>query len=58
MLVFALKDIGKDKITEEQTIRVRELLQNIPLEQISDDLGLMPAWIKDFILEQYEQQVF
>ena len=58
MLVFALKDIGKEKITEEQTTRVRELLQNIPLEQISDDLGLMPAWIKDFILEQYEQQVF
>ena len=58
MLVFALKDIGKDNITEEQTARVRELLQNTPLEQLSDDLGLMPAWIKDFILKQYEQQVF
>ena len=58
MLVFALKDIGKGNITEEQTARVRELLQNTPLEQISDDLGLMPAWIKDFILKQYEQHVF
>ena len=58
MLVFALKDIGKDNIIEEQTARVRELLQNTPLEQLSDDLGLMPAWIKDFILKQYEQQVF
>jgi hypothetical protein len=58
MLVFALKDIGKDNVTEEQTARVRELLQNTPLEQLSDDLGLMPAWIKDFILKQYEQQVF
>lgn len=58
MLVFALKDIGKDNITEEQTARVRTLLQNTPLEQIRDDLGLIPAWIKDFILKQYEQQVF
>lgn len=58
MLVFALKDIGKDNITEEQTARVRTLLQNTPLEQIRGDLGLMPAWIKDFILKQYEQQVF
>ena len=54
MLVFALKDLGKENITDEQIRRTRELLQNIPLEQIKDDLGLMPAWIKDFILEQYE----
>ena len=58
MLVFALKDNGKDNITGEQAQRTREILQNIPLELIKDDLGLMPAWIKDFILEQYEQQVF
>lgn len=58
MLVFALKDIGKGNITEEQEARVRMLLQNTPLEQIRDDLRLMPAWIKDFILKQYEQQVF
>ena len=58
MLVFSLKDIGKENIREQQTTRMRELLQNVPLEQIKDDLGLMPAWIKDYILEQYEQQVF
>ena len=58
MLVFALKDIGKDNITEEQEARVKELLQNTPLEQLKDDLGLMPAWIKDYILKQYEQQIF
>ena len=58
MLVFALKDIGKENITEEKEARVRTLLQNTPLEQIRDDLGLMPAWIKDLILKQYEQQIF
>ncbi len=57
MLVFALKDLGKENITENHVIRVRELLQNIPLEQITDDLELIPTWIKDFILKQYEQQV-
>lgn len=56
MLVFALKDIGKENITEEHRARFRELLQNIPLEQISDDFALMPAWIKDFLLKLYEQQ--
>lgn len=58
MLVFALKEIGKDNITDEQVVRVRKLLHNTPLELLYDDLGLMPAWIKDFILKQYEQQVF
>lgn len=58
MLVFALKDIGKENITEEHEARVRTLLQNTPLEQIRDELGLMLAWIKDFILKQYEQKVF
>ncbi len=58
MLVFALKDIGKNNLTEEQKARVKILLQNAPLEQLSDDLGLMPAWIKDFILKLYEQQIF
>ena len=28
------------------------------LQSIKDDLALMPAWIKDLITEQYEQQVF
>jgi hypothetical protein len=58
MLVFALKDIGKDNISENLASRVRDLIQNIPLEKISEDLKLMPAWIKNFILNLYEQQVF
>ena len=58
MLVFALKDLGKENITEAEESRISQLLQNIPLEQLKDDLGLMPAWVKDIILKQYEQQVF
>lgn len=55
MLVLALEDIGKDNITEEQTNRVKTLLYNIPLEQVKEDLHLMPAWIKDYILNFYEK---
>ena len=58
MLVFAVKDIGKENITEEHVEHIRDLLANIPFESIKDDLALMPAWIKDLITEQYEQQVF
>jgi len=58
MLVCALKDFGKEHITEEYVQKIREVLANIPFESIKEDLALMPAWIKDLITEQYEQQVF
>lgn len=58
MLVFALKDIGKENITEEHVEHIRDVLANIPFESIKDDMALMPAWIKDLITVQYEQQVF
>lgn len=58
MLVFALKDIGKENMTEDHVDHIRVVLANMPFESIKDDLALMPAWIKDLITEQYEQQVF
>lgn len=58
MLVFAVKDIGKEHVTEEQVQIIRDVLANIPFESIKEDLALIPAWIKDLITEQYEQQVF
>jgi len=54
LLTFALKDMGQDGITDEQTQRVRSLLVNIPLEQLKLDLHLMPDWIRNYILKFYE----
>jgi len=54
LLTLSLKDIGEDNVTDEQTERIRQLLSNIPLEQIKDDLRLMPCWIRNFILKLYE----
>lgn len=55
LLTFALKDLGASGITEEHTARIREILTNIPLEEVKKDLHLMPEWIRSYILEFYEQ---
>ena len=57
MIVLALKDIGKNNLKPEHERKICSLLENIPFEQISDDLVLMPSWIKNLIIKQYEQKV-
>jgi hypothetical protein len=54
LIVFALKEIGKDNITQEQLKRIKEILQKVPKELVLQDVKLMPAWIKSLIMKQYE----
>jgi hypothetical protein len=54
LIVFALKEIGKDKITQEQSERIKQILQQVPKELVLQDVKLMPAWIKSLIMKLYE----
>lgn len=54
LIVFALKEITKDNVTTEHIDRLRYLLLQTPKEEILQDVKLMPAWIKDLIIELYE----
>lgn len=55
LLAFALKDLGVERITDENTERVKTFLANIPLEQVKEDLHLMPEWMRGYIFKMYEQ---
>jgi len=54
LVVFALKEIGKDKVTQVQLERIKQILQQAPKELVLQDVKLMPAWIKSLILKLYE----
>ena len=54
LIVFALKEIGKDKATQEQVERIKQILQQVPKEIVLQDIKIMPAWVKSFIMKLYE----
>jgi hypothetical protein len=54
LIVFALKEITKEKVTQEHLNKIKNLLQLQPKEQIMADAKLMPAWIKSLIMKLYE----
>jgi hypothetical protein len=54
LIVFALKEITKERITQAHLDKVKSLLQNEPKERIIADTGLMPSWIKSILMKLYE----
>ncbi len=50
LVVAALKEIGKDNVTEEQLAMIKSLISNERREDVLADLALVPAWIKKLIL--------
>ena len=51
LIVFALREIGENKATNEQLVRIKDLLQNEKQEIIINDLTLAPVWVKNTILK-------
>jgi hypothetical protein len=49
LIVFALREIGENKATDEQLEKIKNLLQNEKKEIITNDLALAPAWVKNTI---------
>jgi hypothetical protein len=54
LIVFALKEIKQENVTQEHLDIIKSLLQKAPKKEIMDDAKLMPAWIKSIILKMYE----
>lgn len=54
LLTFALREIGENKLTDEQLKHVRELIKTVPFENIKKDFALIPAWVRKIILASYE----
>lgn len=51
LVTFALKEIGKDYLTEEQKAHVLQLMQDEDPNSIKHDLALMPDWIQTIVME-------
>lgn len=56
LITFALKDIGKDNVTDEQLSRINHLLINEPQSVVEKDLILMPLWIRKIVAAAYGQK--
>lgn len=54
LLTFALREIGEDKLTENQLAHIRKIIKPVSLESIKRDFPLIPAWIRKIILTAYE----
>ena len=54
LITFALQTLGQGNQSEEQFSRIKQLLSNEPKERISEDLKLIPGWIRSIILKMYE----
>ena len=54
LITFALQTLGQGNLSEEQFSRIKQLLSNEPKERISEDLKLIPGWIRYIILKLYE----
>lgn len=51
LITFALKEIGKDNLTNEQKKHVIQLLKEENANYLKHDLALMPAWIQTITLQ-------
>lgn len=54
LVTFALKEVGKDNVTEDIVKRIKSVLQKERKENILADEALMPAWIRNITKKAYE----
>lgn len=55
LVTFALKEVGKDNVTNDITKRIKSVLQKERKENIlADEEALMPAWIRNITKKTYE----
>ncbi len=56
LAISALKEIGKDKATDEQLQKIKEALQYEKRKNITHDAELAPVWISNILLKLIENE--
>ncbi len=57
MIVQALKYIGENNITEEDWLNISNLIRHDKdVDNLSEDLQMMPSWIRKFFLNALKTQ--
>ena len=54
LVTFALKEIGKDNVTDDIAKQIKSVLQKEQKKNVLADEVLMPAWIRTFTRQAYE----
>ena len=54
LVTFALKEVGKNNVTDDITKQIKNVLQKEKKENVMADAALMPAWIRTFTKQAYE----
>ena len=54
LVTFALKEVGKDNMTDDIAKQIKSVLLKEPKENVMADEALMPAWIRTFTRQAYE----
>ena len=49
LIVSALREIGKDQVTEEQLAVIKEQLSHVSKEDYDHDIQLAPAWVRQIL---------
>lgn len=53
IITFALKEIGKNNLTDEQLTHIVKLLNTEGKDKIMQDIALMPDWIQNIVQQAY-----
>ena len=57
LIVQALKDIGESSITEDDKLNIGNLIrQDADTDNLSEDLQMMPSWIRKFFINALKTQ--
>lgn len=49
MIVFALREIGKEALTEEMISRIQRILSTVPADDFLADVRLAPEWVQKIL---------
>jgi len=56
LVIFALKEIGKDKVSESELKKIKAALSHETDENIAYDVTLAPEWIADIVLKMMKDE--
>ena len=57
LAIQALRTIGKDKVTEEEIAKIRQLLKKEKLTHLQHDIKLAPEWIRKILLTALQEVI-
>jgi predicted transcriptional regulator of viral defense system len=55
MIVFALREIGKEDLSEEKIARIQRILLTVPADDFHTDVRLAPEWVQKILRSLREE---